>query len=145
MKKEILFRGRKTDSKEWVYGYYYYTIRYDAHFIKEVKHFHNNNYMDHDSEVDPATIGRWIGEVDQLGIKIFEDDVLGFMPDEEDKSKCLVIFKDGCFKRSYLPFLTEEQKKDDDFYEKDFVHAWNPQIDKDWIVIGNIHDKNYNH
>ena len=90
---------------------------------------------------------KWSGEpkkqdsvlMQWTGIKDwYEGDILA-LDDEEDKSKCVIIFVDGCFKRSYIPFLTAEQKADNDYYEKDFVHCIDNLDLEMWHVIGNIY------
>lgn len=83
--KEILFRGkskRDSDSGEWVYGYLvpYFDIReyedgYGDYFGKAITPGHLSCM---EVEVDPKSIGQYIGMKDEDGVKIFEGDVVAY-------------------------------------------------------------------
>jgi len=80
--REILFRGKRIDNGEWVYGNleqdietgtvrikgYDYFISVDSDGTKYCKMFCH--------EVKPETVGQYTGEIDTNGSKIFEDDVV---------------------------------------------------------------------
>lgn len=68
MNREILFRGKRLDNGEWVYGYYLFS---GSDFILPEGMFLNNI-----ASVDPSTVGQYTGITDNNGVKIFEGDVV---------------------------------------------------------------------
>ena len=67
--REILFRGKRTDNGEWVYGNYAVTDNNEKqHFIFQNKAF--------ECEVVPSTVGQYTGLTDKYGEKIFENDIV---------------------------------------------------------------------
>lgn len=113
--REILFRGKRVDNGEWVYGYVWKNPR-GQYFITE----HNTITM---YAVIPETVGQYTGIKDKNGKGIYEGDIIRFI-----KENCLVIFveNDCAFRIEVDGRISTALRK---------AHS------KDYEVIGNIHDK----
>lgn len=115
MNREILFRGKRVDNGEWVYGYLfddgYQNPRHvfvGGLMIDEYKgtacdEWDINGIDFYD--VKPNTICQYTGLTDKSGKKIFEGDVVQSVLD-----KGIVGYEDGCFviKWNNVKFLRKD-------------------------------------
>lgn len=75
MTREIMFRGRRIDNGEWVFGS---LIQSDIRcYIVEEWNEATDESTSHC--VEPTTVGQFTGNFDRIGNKLFEGDLIKFM------------------------------------------------------------------
>ena len=106
--REIEFRGRKTFSKEWVYGNLI-TDKYGRNHIVPVEYFdedgHHLSYDDDTDEpvfIDQETLGQFTGFLDNKEKKIFEGDPCDVHLADGSHTIAHVYFIDGCFELWFI-------------------------------------------
>ena len=123
--REILFRGKRTDNGEWVYGYYTKSPSGQA-YIHEWP-----CGDDSPKKIDEETVGQYTGLLDANGKKIFEGDVVR---DKANEFYWIVNYMDGRF------WGAEKSGKYSSEGLGDLVDL-TPATFEGVMVIGNIYDE----
>ena len=130
---EILFRGQRVDTGEWVFGM---LCQYHAGVSAKIA---ANDFGTYEQGmaycVNPATVGQYTGLTDRNGVKIFEGDILHFINTYRNVNHewhCTVEFVDGAFVCRYI-------ESEGHLGEYNYFTSWNVPLVQ-WDVIGNIHD-----
>ena len=123
MKREILFRGKRTDNGEWVYGN---LIDSDS-IVGEIVDFDEEYFIpEFWYKVDPETVGQFTGLADKNGTKIFDGDIVRFYDDSEDELTNGVVV----FNADFCSFCVSMKGHEDIM----LMAHWQ------YEVIGNIYD-----
>lgn len=118
--RDILFRGKRLDNGEWVYGSLL-QVEYDDGSV--VTAIFDRKDSGGDAEVHPSTVGQYTGLMDKNGERIFEGDALTV--DGEDGFFALEFQEDTARFVMY-----------GDSIVVDFDNFWSYEVE----VMGNIHD-----
>ena len=143
--REILFRGKRVDNDEWIYGDLVHW--WGKHNTKPDIQIYNNVQR---FNVIPETVGEYTGLTDKNGKKIFEGDIVRMNGNPLD----LAVIRFGEFACVDIE-LEEKTDRVHGWYFKPIEtdglsrcepYCWEFQLNEMWIkqtepeVIGNIHD-----
>ena len=133
--RDILFRGKRLDNGEWVYGSFCMDAREQFNGLCGVDGFirlydkAKGKMQSH--EVDRETVGQYTGLRDKNGKRIFEGDMVST---DIERPYLIVEFRDGCF-------MFNCNDGGEDYYDIMLPILKDPQsVYKYGEVIGNIHD-----
>ena len=127
--REIRFRGKRLDNKEWVYGYlvksedYIFDCseRIDIPFIIPIDNFNLKDYREY--RIIEETLGQFTGLYDKNNVAIYEGDKMK----NSKGGKGIVKYSE------YGEFVLE-------FEDDNTMSSFNPAILRNYEVYGNIHE-----
>lgn len=125
--REILFRGKRIDNGEWVYGY----LAEPGIINVEVKDDSTGFLTYDDYEVNPETVGQFTGKKDVNGKDIYSGDIVG-LGHSGYKSQYEVVWSD-----ENAGWHMIHAKRECDKYG---LYTRNFGLREDKKIVGNIHE-----
>lgn len=139
-----LYRGKRADNGEWVYGYYVKDVRSyglvsNPSYREEHQIWYNKDNKQVCAEVIPETVGQWVTLSDRKGKKIFDGDILKYLWAKTVSGKVLCV--KFCLKWSEVYHSYQCFAHGDKGYSYPDITMFDFGYNKDrFEVIGNIYD-----
>lgn len=136
--RKILFRGKRVDNGEWVYGYLLEAVncntdKKSTFIMEQDATYYGYGEFACSFEVIPKTIGQFTGCCDENHNKIFEGDILEVSYDDGTAYITEVCAYGGTL-------CVDVEGEDYDFTAIDFaVDIWKHNC-CEWEVVGNVYD-----